>query len=311
MPVALRPALVALAGGAISFGLVLTVETGSLFRMLLLGLAPLPLFASGLSSGWLSCLTAGLTGGALVTAALGSTAGALYLAAAAVPIAILVWQSLRRIEAGNGKTVWYTGGYLLLWLAGLGVTGVLAVIAYFVREGGLVLAIAERFDLSPVAAAMAARIAPGLIMALWTAVIAVDGVVAEWLVARSGWAIREPIDIRRLSLPLWIGPVLMVAGLAGAALREGTIGIICLSSAIVLVVPFAFLGLALLHALAGKIENGRILVVVIYVVLLGSPAVLGWRALLNFALLLAGLGSVDQMLDLRDMRGLRSGMKRK
>jgi hypothetical protein len=300
-----------LAGGAISFCLVLTVETGSLVRMLLLGLAPLPLFASGLSSGWLSCLAAGLTGAALVTMVLGSTAGALYLAAAALPIAILVWQSLRRVEAGHGKTVWYKGGYLLLWLAGLGIAGVLAVIAYFAREGGLVAAIGQRFDLAPIAAAMAARIAPGLIMALWTAVIAVNGVVAEWLVARSGWAIREPIDIRRLSLPLWIGPVLMVAGLAGAALREGTIGIICLSSAIVLVVPFAFVGLALIHALAGKIENGRILVVVIYVVLLGSPSVLGWRALLNFALLLAGLGSVDQMLDLRDMRGLRSGMKRK
>ncbi len=311
MPVALRPALVALASGALSGALVLTVETGSLFRMLLLGLAPLPLFVSGLSSGWLSCLTAGLTGAALVTVVLGSTSGALYLAAAAVPIAILVWQSLRRVETRNGETVWYKGGPLLLWLAGLGVAGVLAVIGYFAREGGLVAAIAERFELSPFAAAMAARIAPGMIMALWTAVIAVDGVVAEWLVARSGWAIREPIDIRRLNLPLWIGPVLMVAGLAGAALREGTIGIICLSSAIVLVVPFAFLGLALLHALTGKIKNGRSLVVVIYVVLLGSPAVLGWRALLIFALLLAGLGSVDQMLDLRDIRGLRSGMKRK
>jgi hypothetical protein len=48
-----------------------------------------------------------------------------------------------------------------------------------------------------------------------------------------------------------------------------------------------------------------------YVVLLGSPAIIGWRALLIFTLMLAGLGSADQLLDFRDMRGLRSGMRRK
>jgi hypothetical protein len=47
------------------------------------------------------------------------------------------------------------------------------------------------------------------------------------------------------------------------------------------------------------------------VLLLGSPALFGWPALLVFALGLAGLGSVDQVLDLRDLRGLQSGMRRK
>jgi hypothetical protein len=103
----------------------------------------------------------------------------------------------------------------------------------------------------------------------------------------------------------------MVAGLAGAILRHGTIGMICLNSAIVLIVPFAFLGLAMIHALAGNRPGGPIWVAAAYVVLLGSPAVLGWRALLIFTLMLAGLGSVDQLLDFRDIRGLRSGMRRK
>ncbi len=199
-----------------------------------------------------------------------------------------------------------------MWLAGLGIAGVLALIAYFaISRGGLAAALGNRFELEPEAAAMAARIAPGLAVAAWMVVIAADGVAAEWLVTQVGLAVRPPIDIRRLSLPVWIGLILMVAGLAGAILREGTIGIICLNSAIVLVVPFVFLGLALIHALLGKVPNGPALIAALYVVLLGSPALLGWRALLIFTLMLAGLGSADQLIDFRDLRGLRTGMRRK
>jgi len=158
---------------------------------------------------------------------------------------------------------------------------------------------------------MAARIAPGLGMASWIAVFAVDATVAEFLAARLGFAIRPPVDMKRLSLPLWIGPILMVAGLAGAVLRHGAIGVVCLNSAIVLLVPFAFLGLAMIHAVAGKLPGGSAWVVGAYIVLLASPALLGWQGLLILTLMLAGLGSADQLIDFRDMRGLRSGMRKK
>ena len=77
------------------------------------------------------------------------------------------------------------------------------------------------------------------------------------------------------------------------------------------VVPFAFLGLALIHALLGRVPGGPAWIVAVYVLLLGSPALLGWRALLIFTLMLAGVGSADQLIDFRDLRGLRSGMRRK
>jgi hypothetical protein len=292
--------------------LALSVETDSWLRLVLAGLSPLPLFASGLSAGALSCIAASLTGAVMVTLTMGSIDGASYLAAAAVPTVILARQAVRRAKTAAAGRSWYGGGNLLLWLAGLGIAGVLAMVLYFALfRSGLASEIAARSGLPGPAAAMAARIAPGLAVALWMAAIAVDGVLAEWLVARLGTAIRPPVDIRRLSLPLWVGPILMVAGLAGAILRHGTIGMICLNSAIVLIVPFAFLGLAMIHALAGNRPGGPIWVAAAYVVLLGSPAVLGWRALLIFTLMLAGLGSVDQLLDFRDIRGLRSGMRRK
>jgi hypothetical protein len=311
-PGGLRYAAAALAAGLISGGLALSVETASLWRLVFVGLAPLPLYACGLSAGPLTALAAGLAGAVLVTGAIGSLDGGIYLAAVTIPTAILGWQALRFAGTGETRRVWYSGGNLLLWLAGLGVAGVLALIAYFaVLNGGLASAIGERFDLAPPAAAMAARVAPGMAVSVWMAVIAVDGVIAEWLVTQFGMALRPPIDIRRLSLPVWIGPILMVAGLAGAILREGTIGIICLNSAIVLVVPFAVLGLALMHTLIGRLPGGAAWIAGVYVVLLGSPAVLGWRALLIFALMLAGVGSADQLIDFRDLRGLRAGMRKK
>jgi hypothetical protein len=308
----LRQPLAALATGLVSAGLALSIETSSLWRLIFLALAPLPLFVGGLSAGPLTSLAAGLTGAVLVTAVAGSTGGGTYLGAVALPIAILVWQALRSVQTGDRKKVWYSGGNLLLWLAGLGLVGVFALIGYFaVADGGLATVIGGRFNLAPAAAAMAARIAPGLAVAAWMVIVASDGVVAEWLVTQLGLAVRPPIDVRRISLPVWIGPILMVAGLAGAILREGPVGMVCLNSAIVLLVPFAFLGLALIHAVLGRFPGGSAWIVAVYLGLLGAPAFLGWRALLIFTLMLAGVGSADQLIDFRDLRGLRSGMKRK
>jgi hypothetical protein len=307
-----RYAALALVCGAISAGLALSVETTSLWRLIFAGLAPLPVLAIGLATGPLTTLAAGLAGAVLATGAGGASLGAVYLGAVSVPTATLVWQALRSVETdAEGRKVWYSGGSLLLWLAGLGIAGVLALIAYYaVAGGGLAAAIAQRSGLNLPAAANAARIAPGLAAAAWMMVLVVDGVAAEWLVTQFGLAMRPPVDVRRLSLPIWIGPVLMVAGLAGAALREGTAGMISLNAAIVLVVPFAVLGLAVIHGLLVRSPGGTTAVVAVYAVLLGTPALFGWRALLIFTLMLAGLGSADQLMDFRDLRGLRSGMRR-
>lgn len=305
----LRAILVMLAGGLVSAGLAISVETQSLWRLLLLGLSPLPLFVSGLSAGPLTCFAAGLTGAVAVTLRMGSGAGPYYLAIGAIPVAILVWRALHVVRR-RGQAFRENGGNLLLWLTGLGIVGVVGLVLYFALfQEGLVSAIGERFGMERQAAAMLARIAPGLVAAVWMAVVAADGVAAEWILARRGLALRPPIDIKQLMLPIWVGPILMVAGTAGAILRQGTVGIVCLNCAIVLVVPFAFLGLATIHTVARRLRGGVVLVAAAYTLLLGSPALMGWPALLVFVLGLAGLGSVDQVLDLRDLRGLRSGMK--
>jgi hypothetical protein len=297
--------LAALAGGLLSAVLVLSVESSSPFRFLLIGAGPLPLFAVGFWAGPLTAFAAGLVATVITTAVLGSTGGAAYLGVVTVPVALLIWQATRRPGLEKGQI-------LLLWLTGLAVTGVFGLVGYFaISDGGLDGVIGERFALEPPAAHMAARIAPGLAAAAWMGVIALDGVAAGWMIEKVGLATRPSIDIARLGLPIWIGPILMVAGLAGAVLREGTAGIVCLSSAIVLTVSFAFLGLALIHALVGKWTKNPTWLVGLYAILLGSPALLGWPALLIFTVMLAGLGSADQLMDFRDLRGLRSAMKRK
>jgi hypothetical protein len=323
MPVSVLAALAAVVSGVVSGGLVLSVATQSLLRVLLLGLAPLPLFASGLSAGKLACLATGLTGAVIVTLGLTPAWGGAYLAAAALPATILVWQALRARPTPEG-TLWYPGGDLLLWLAGIGIAGVIGTVSYCALfEGGLVQAIRHGLDYAvergvmpqglaqpAVAAAMLARVVPGLVVALWIGILVVDAAAAEWLLVQIGLAVRPPIDIGRLRLPLWIGPVFLVAGLAGAILRQGTTGIVCLNSAIVLIVPFAFLGLATIHMIGRGRRGGTVLIAAAYLLLLGSPALVGWEALLMMVILLAGLGTVDQLLDLRGVRGLRDGLRK-
>ena len=68
----LRHPLAALATGLISAALALSIETSSLWRLIFVALAPLPLFVSGLSAGPLTSLAGGLTGAVLVTAVAGS-----------------------------------------------------------------------------------------------------------------------------------------------------------------------------------------------------------------------------------------------
>jgi hypothetical protein len=301
-PNGMRNVCVALAAGILSAILVLPIETDWILRLVLLGLAPLPLFIGGLSTGALTCLAGGLAGAVIVTLVLGPVFGGFYLAGLCAPVAIIVQQALRTDK----------GGDLLLWLTGLGIAGLLGLIGYLTFfQGGLIATIGARFDLEPAAAAMAARIAPGLVMAVWMATVALCGIGAGWVAFRLGRTLRPLADFRCIRLPFWIGPILMVAGLAGAVIRSGAAGVICLNTAIVLIVPFAFLGLAIIHAQVGKRRDGAIWVSAFYVVFLGSPALFGWRALLIFVLMLAGLGSADQLLDFRDLRGLRSGMRRK
>src|ERR1700761_2141317 len=110
MPQATRAALLAVVSGLVSAGLVLAVETGSLVRLMLLALAPLPLFASGLSAGMLSCAAAGLAGAVVVTLAMGTGNGAYSLAAGVVPVTVLVRQALRGHRTAEGGMVWYSGG---------------------------------------------------------------------------------------------------------------------------------------------------------------------------------------------------------
>jgi hypothetical protein len=294
-PNGMRNVCVALAAGILSASLVLPIETDWILRLVLLGLAPLPLFIGGLSTGALTCLAGGLAGAVIVTLVLGPVFGGFYLAGLCVPVAIIVRQALQTDK----------GGDLLLWLTGLGIAGLLELIGYLTFfQGGLIATIGAQFDLEPSAAAMAARITPGLVVAVWMTMVALCGIGA-------GWVVRPLADLRGIHLPLWIGPILMVAGLAGAVIRYGAAGVICLNTAIVLIVPFAFLGLAIIHAQAGKRRDGAVWLAAFYVVFLGSPALFGWRALLIFVLMLAGLGSADQLLDFRDLRGLRSGMRRK
>jgi len=80
-------------------------------------------------------------------------------------------------------------------------------------DGGLDTArFADRFDLAPVARQWRlGESTAGHGGGGWRCVIAVDGVIGEWLVTQFGLGGSAPIDMRRLSLPVY-GSVTILNG---------------------------------------------------------------------------------------------------
>ncbi len=272
----------------------------------LLGLlAPLPLFLVGLHRGWMQALLAGCA-----LALISAFAGGLGLAVAValmmlVPTGLLVRQALLSRTAADGTTEWYPPGLLVTWLTVCGVGWLLLGMAVFAWEtGGLnleeqvraallqslstVLASASNQQMENLAAAMAPY-ALGLSVVSWMTLIGLNGVLAQGLLTRFGRQARPSPDIADLDLPSWLS--LALAVLAGVAyLASGPIGFAARNLLLIVLVPFFFAGLAVIHLFCRRFAARTILLIVFYVAI----ALIGW-----IAPLVACLGLIDQWAGLR------------
>ena len=282
------PALItAVAAGVLSaLPLMLAVsEPGGAFLMLL---APLPLLAAGLAKGVFATAVAGgtLLLIAFVVAGLLAVGGALLFLVG--PCLVLVRQSLlNRVPAGAGSASgapdleWYPPGLLVTWLVWIGLAWLGVTIALLLGEAdgmeatvqaSLEQAIAlslPGFDPAKIAEAAAgmAGIALGFGVVSWLLVLALNGVLAQGLVAGFGANLRPSPDPAEIELPRWVAPALAVV-LAGGFLLPGDLGFIATNLTAVLLLPFFFAGLAVVHAYARSLKRGRLLLVMFYVLLL-------------------------------------------
>ena len=291
---------------------------GVLFMLLV----PLPLFLSGLSMGVTAvvvstataCLTLSLmvaTAAARVSEslALGLADGAGMFIGTAItlglPVVVLVRQALLNRTAEDGSLEWYPAGLLVMWLTGAGlVLLAFSLVSLLLFGGGpsveaiftaqladalrLVLPDLEEAQLQE-AAATTAQIGLGAGLDSWLMVIVANGILAQGVLGRFGRTLRPAPDIAQLELPNWLGLALAATALV-ALLAPGDVGFVARSLVMLLLLPYFFAGLAVVHAACRNRGARTFLLVLFYLILV----LFAWPAAL-----VAGLGILDQTIGLR------------
>jgi hypothetical protein len=275
--------------------------------ILFLILAPVPLFLVGLGQGVRACWIAGMI--ALIVA--GLVGGLPWMTTALVllvaPVCVLVQQALRSRPGQDGTAEWYPPGLLVAWLTVLGVIWLALMIGLLAAEhGGLgaqdalveelkphlgqMLPDAEEAQIDQVLA-IAINWAPGFSTVAWLVImLALNGVLAEGLLLRFGKAIRPAPDIATLSLPVWPAWAL-TAALLLAVFGSGGPAYLARNLALVLMVPYFFAGLAVVHGFCRRFAAGGFILAVFY------AALFVWAVVLPLGL--AILGMIDQWAGIR------------
>lgn len=297
--------LIAAGAGLASAVMFLAMMLGSVVALPLAYLAPLPLFLVGLSLGAGASALAGAFSSAVVAAALGGSmlTGLVYFIVNGVPAAILSRQALLGRDDGRGGVEWYPPGHLLGWLVGLalaalpgavmllaGATGGLdAVMAGFSEDDLRRMLPADQLNQMRDMLSKVGTVVPAIIVISWMVMIAVNGALAQGLLARFGHNRRPRVDIATMELPEWL---LLAAAFTAllAWFMDGVVGFFGRNGVAILMLPFVVLGLAVIHAFARQIKGGGFALGVAYLLLvLFSPL------LVTVAL----LGVLDQLLGIR------------
>jgi hypothetical protein len=269
--------LVGLGAGAAAALLFASVVSGSIAAIFLFYLAPLPILIAAL--GWSH--VAGLIAAASATAAIVAFSGMFFLA---VPvIAFGAWWLgylallARPATNGGGALEWYPVGRLVLWAAVIGTLIVAAAVPNFGTDqqslqAGLrktyerILRDQSLIDLLVVAVPPAAAVFSTIV-----------NVFNLWLAARvvkiSGRLKRPWPDLAALTLPASTAGFL-AAAVAGSFLPD-LFGVLAGAFAASLLMAFAMLGCAVLHAITRGMSSRALMLAAVY----AAAVVLGWPVL--------------------------------
>jgi hypothetical protein len=298
---------VAVAAGAASALLYLSVLPAVTGGALILGyLTPLPLFLAGFQGGNRAVVLAGLTGLAAILAVSGNLlVTASYIVSSMAPAILVVRQSLLARTHDDGHVEWYPPGLLLTGLTSLGLAAlVVAALVSLGEPGGLegavrdaLDAMAGRFaallgdtgDAGRDAVGAVAMVLPSMVVLSWLTMVVINAALAQGLLMRFGRNRRPAMRMAGIDLPHRLTPVLAVAA-AGAVLLPGVAGYLAFNTALILAFPFAFAGLAVMHAFAAR-QPARVAILVGFYVFL---FLFGWPIPL-----VAGLGVIEQWTGLR------------
>ncbi|MBM3950078.1 MAG: DUF2232 domain-containing protein [Rhodospirillales bacterium] len=284
--------------------------------LLLIYLGPLPLMLTGLALGVRPALAACGVGALVAGLLAGPLAMLLYVVGHALPGALVVWLGLSRQpkvdivvgdETGNGSTItpaeWYPHGHVVAWLAALAAAliaaaalalssgeGFQAAVAAHIEKGmAALLPTLGGAERSPLVATMIGLF-PGWIGVSWVAMGAVNAVMAEAVLIRTGRALRPKPVWSEITLPDWLSWLLVGAALL-ALIGPGDVGYTGRNLALALAFPHFLLGLAVVHGLANRTPQPRALLVGFYVVLFISA----WALLV-----VAAVGVLEHWIGIRN-----------
>jgi hypothetical protein len=297
----IQMALVGLGAGAAAALLFASVASGSLAAVVLFYLAPLPIVIAALGWGHLS----GLIAAAAATAAIGVLSGFFFLAVPVIAFGAwwLGYLALLARPASNGAggaLEWYPVGRLVLWAGVIGTLVVAAAVPNFgTDQESLQAALRKTYerilrdqsliDLLVVAVPPAAAVFS-----------TVTNLFNLWLAARvvriSGRLTRPWPDLAALTLPA-SSTGLLAAAIVGSFLSD-LAGVLSGAFAASLVMVFAVLGLAVLHAITRGVAGRAVMLAGVY----GVTIVLGWPILA-----ISILGLAEAVLNIRGRVARRRG----
>ena len=296
-----RQSLFALAAGVASALLYLSILSGSPGSFVLAYFSQAPLFLTGLALGLVpASIACGIALVGLVAATELATA-ALFVLLTALPVLYVVRQALQSRQDPSGNAEWYPPGLILggLTVYGLVLLGA-AELYYAGTPGGLEAAArhyieavlqlspgADRDGIAPTVE-LIARYIPGTVIGSAGIMVVINAALAQGALAKTGHALRPSPAYRSIALPSWPAFALPVA--VACAFVPGWIGFIGGNAAVIVAVPFALVGLAVLHSVSRRWPARGLALGFIYL----TTVLLGWPAIL-----VAGIGVVDHWSPLR------------
>jgi len=303
--------LVGVSAGVAAALLFASMASGSLFALLLFYLSALPILIAAM--GW--TYWAGLIATLTATVCLGLVFGPFFAVAFFLGIGLPAWwlgylALLARSAQGlaHDTLEWYPLGRIVLWAAAVAAISVVISIPYFGSDAesfraNLRAAIETTLGLRGqdgpdkiIDADLLATLAPPMVACLTMIVVLVNVWLAARIVKVSGQLRRPWPDVTAISFPPST-PLFLAGAIAGIFL-PGLFGIISDIFAATLMMAYAMLGLAVLHVITRANSMRGLMLTVVYAMVI----IFGWPALI-----LAVLGLVDTVLDLRGKAARQHG----
>ena len=312
-----RDLLIAIGGGLMSAVAAVAFFGGSVFSLLFVYFASVPLLMVGLGLG-LRSVTIAAGAGICATGIVGGVLPAgLFGLIQALPAWIIsrstVFQATKAKEKDKNSNTDDAREHIsldtpglalsvLALLAGLiifftaasaGDEGMKGMIEVYLTEAFKAMASAMDKEGQQMIVARLTSFFPGAIGASWVTMVAINAVVAQGILTRTGKNLRQTPAYAKIDLPLWYSwPMVGVATLAlfSNILENEELGYAAYNTAMVIAVPYFFLGLAVIHTLAKRLTTPGLILVGVYGVIIVSL----WAAVV-----VVGVGIAEQWVGLR------------